>query len=216
MIKLVAFDLDGTIANTLPMCVQAFEKTISPYVGHTLSKDEIAQTFGLNESGMVKFFVKDEWEKALNEFFSMYEELHDLCDTPMEGIRDLIEQLRECGVILPLITGKGQECCDITLRKLQMNELFSDIYPGNEFRIAKKDAMFDLMSKYHVEADECIYIGDAVSDVTASKEAGWKCYSVAWCETADRDRLMEVNGDLVFDRVQDLAKELSAQIDCKN
>ena len=49
MIKLIAFDLDGTIGDTVPMCIRAFEKAVSPYAGHTLSEREITQTFGLND-----------------------------------------------------------------------------------------------------------------------------------------------------------------------
>ena len=49
MIKLIAFDLDGTIGETVPMCIRAFEKAVSPYAGRTLSEREITQTFGLNE-----------------------------------------------------------------------------------------------------------------------------------------------------------------------
>lgn len=54
MIKLIAFDLDGTIGDTVPMCIRAFEKAVSPYAGHMLSEREISQTFGLNEVGMIK------------------------------------------------------------------------------------------------------------------------------------------------------------------
>lgn len=36
MIKLVAFDLDGTIGDTIPMCLKALKKAVTPYV--TLSK----------------------------------------------------------------------------------------------------------------------------------------------------------------------------------
>ena len=54
MIKLIAFDLDGTIGDTVPMCIRAFEKAVSPYAGHILSEREISQTFGLNEGGMIK------------------------------------------------------------------------------------------------------------------------------------------------------------------
>ncbi len=30
MIKLIAFDLDGTIGDTVPMCIRAFEKQFLP------------------------------------------------------------------------------------------------------------------------------------------------------------------------------------------
>lgn len=31
MIKLVAFDLDGTIGDTIPMCLKALKKAVTPY-----------------------------------------------------------------------------------------------------------------------------------------------------------------------------------------
>lgn len=63
MIKLVAFDLDGTIADTIPMCIEAFKQAVSPYASKILSKDDIVKTFGLNEEGMIKEVVSEDWEK---------------------------------------------------------------------------------------------------------------------------------------------------------
>lgn len=74
MIKMVSFDFDGTIADTIPMCIEVFEKAISPYAGHKLTEHEILQTFGLNEIGMVKAVVKDNWKSALEDFYLYYEE----------------------------------------------------------------------------------------------------------------------------------------------
>ena len=44
MFKIVAFDMDGTIADTIPMCIQAFQNSISPYVDHELGEKEIMLT----------------------------------------------------------------------------------------------------------------------------------------------------------------------------
>ena len=59
MIKLAAFDLDGTIGDTIPMCIKAFRKAVSPYAGHSLTDKEIIETFGMNEVGMVKAIIYD-------------------------------------------------------------------------------------------------------------------------------------------------------------
>ena len=45
-IKLVAFDLDGTIGDTIPLCIRAFKKAVMPYIGYELSDDDVIQTFG--------------------------------------------------------------------------------------------------------------------------------------------------------------------------
>ena len=88
MIKLIAFDLDGTIGDTVPMCIRAFEKAVSPYAGHTLSEREITQTFGLNEVGMIKKVAGEKWREALHDFYPVYEEMHQSCPAPY-GMRDL-------------------------------------------------------------------------------------------------------------------------------
>ena len=58
MIKLVAFDLDGTIGDTIPMCLKALKKAVTPYVTlNDVSENDILETFGLNEKGMIKKIV---------------------------------------------------------------------------------------------------------------------------------------------------------------
>ena len=68
-IKLVAFDLDGTIADTLPLCIKACRMAVQPYLSDILSDDEIIRTFGLNEEGMIRKVVKDGcYEQACETF----------------------------------------------------------------------------------------------------------------------------------------------------
>jgi beta-phosphoglucomutase-like phosphatase (HAD superfamily) len=44
-IKAVIFDLDGTVADTLPLCIAAFKKSVEPLLGKTVSEEEIIATF---------------------------------------------------------------------------------------------------------------------------------------------------------------------------
>lgn len=211
MIRLVAFDLDGTIADTIPMCIEAFEKAVSPYAGHTLTKEEIIQTFGLNEIGMVKAVVKERWKDALRDFYIQYEKLHSQCNTPFEGTIDLIKHLKSKGIIVALITGKGEKSCKITLKKLNMKHMFSDIMTGSEFKNCKSESLLILMRKYNLSSEECLYIGDAVSDVIASKNVGITCLSAAWSEAADKEELYKINGKNVYESIQKLAGVLPLQ-----
>ena len=118
MIKLVAFDLDGTIGNTLPMCIQAFKKATQPYIGHELSDEEMVHTFGLNEKGMIGCVVDEPYrQQALNDFYVIYKELHqEMCPTPFEGIRELIALLKQKGYHRGL-SPEGINICDITFAK---------------------------------------------------------------------------------------------------
>ena len=57
-IRLVAFDLDGTIGDTIPLCIKAFKEAVAPYIGYELSDDDVIRTFGLNEQGMIASLVE--------------------------------------------------------------------------------------------------------------------------------------------------------------
>ncbi len=204
MIKMVAFDFDGTIADTIPMCIEAFKKAISPYARYELTRHEILQTFGLNETGMVRAVVKDNWEGALKDFYFYYEKMHDYCTEPFPQIYDLIEYLKEKNIMVALITGKGQKSCDISLEKLGLENCFSDILVGGETRNNKAESISKLLKKYSFKIDEFYYVGDALSDVTACREIGATCLSAAWSDSADIEGLKKVNPDFIFTNISDL------------
>ena len=182
MIKLVAFDLDGTIGNTLPMCIQAFKKAIQPYIGHELSDEEVIHTFGLNEEGMIGCVVDEPYrQQALHDFYVIYKALHqEMCPTPFEGIRELIALLKQKGVIVVLVTGKGMNSCGITLKQFNMEDSFAKVITGNAERNIKSEALKGLLYDYHLAANEIVYVGDALSDITECRKANVMCLSAAW------------------------------------
>lgn len=200
MIKLVAFDLDGTIADTIPMCMEAFRRAVSPYTHHELSDEEIVQTFGLNEEGMIKQVVGDDsWQKALDDFYLIYEEMHVMCPHPFGEVVELIEELKEKSIVVVLITGKGERSCDITLKQFGMETVFDRIETGTPYKNIKSEAMRRILSDYNLLPDEMIYIGDTVSDIIACKEAGIGCLSAAWTVSEEDVRqLKENNNNRVF------------------
>jgi phosphoglycolate phosphatase len=212
MIKMVAFDFDGTIAETIPMCIEAFKKSVSPYKGYDLTNDEIIQTFGLSEAGMVKAVVKDNWQAALQDFYYYYEKIHDSCKQPFPGICDLIKYLKEKDIVVPLITGKGQRSCDISLKKLGMGSLFSEIMVGDEIRHNKAESISKLLKKYSIKNDEFYYIGDALSDVTACKEVGVTCLSASWSDHADLEEMKKVNPIYIFNNISSLKIFLESKL----
>lgn len=213
MIRMVGFDLDGTIGETIPMCLRVFARAVSPHAGHLLSEEEIVQTFGLNEVGMVKAIVKEGWEQALEDFYALYEEMHGECSEPYEGVVELIDDLKRCGVQVALITGKGAVSCRITLERFGLQDAFCRIGTGAEDRLNKAELMAGLLEEYGLERDEFLYIGDALSDVAATKEAGVVCLSAAWSEAVDASRLREVNDPaLVFGSIEELRNHLAGRI----
>mgnify|MGYP006071096855 CR=1 FL=1 len=204
MFKIVAFDLDGTIADTVPMCIRAFRNGVAPYTDHELSDEEILGTFGLNEIGMVKAVVNKNWEAAVRNFYFQYKLLHNEVTEVFPGILKLLALLKSKGVILALITGKGEQSCTITLEKLGISTVFDEVLYGSETAPNKKENIEYLIKKYNISNEEFCYIGDTVQDIRACQKAAVSCLSAAWQKNANVLALEKENPYYVFRCVQDI------------
>lgn len=208
VIKLVAFDLDGTIGDTIPLCIRTFKMAVEPYTGHELSEEDIIQTFGLSEEGMIKQVIANEnWKAALNSFYAIYKENHTQCPRPFEGIMELIKELKNKSIPTILITGKGKVSCDITLQQFAMERCFDRVETGSSEKNRKSEAIRNILDSYNLHPYEMVYIGDAVSDITACNKLGVRCLSAAWAVAPVTARqLKKYNEGNVFESVELLRK----------
>ena len=210
MIKLVAFDLDGTIADTLQLCIRSLRQAISS-VSPQVTDEDVIKTFGLNEEGMIEKLVADkDRDKVLQAFYACYSNLHPtMCPRPFVGIRKHISELRENGIIVALVTGKGECSCNITLRQFDMLDSFDKVLTGSAERNIKADALAGLSKLYQIPPDEMVYVGDTISDVTESKKVNVQCLSAAWNDISIEPVLQEVDEGNIFRSIHSLAKYLS-------
>lgn len=212
MYRLVAFDFDGTLFESLTQCLDAFRKTVSPHVGHELTNAEIEATFGLSEDGMIMRLVGKNWEQAATDFYAEYARMHERITEVFAGVRELLDELRERGIILALVTGKGETACRISLERLRLEGVFEQVRCGEADGPSKHKHFGKLIEHYGIEKDEFVYIGDGLKDVEACRMAGVRCLSAAWQSDARKDALEAVNPGLVFERIEALRKYLLERI----
>ncbi len=214
MIKLVAFDLDGTIGDTIPMCMQAFKMSVEPYIDYRLSDEDILKTFGLDEEGMIRQIItNDNWKKALDDFYTIYQEMHVLYPRPFDGIVKLIKELKDRSIPVALITGKGKGSCRITLQWFAMEKYFDRIETGSPEKNRKSEAMNNLLTEYKLNPNEMVYVGDTVSDILFCQQTGVKCLSAAWAKSADLTVLEKYNEGNVFQSISSLKEYLFPLLD---
>ncbi len=207
-LKSVIFDFDGTIGDTLPLCLEALRAAIEPLAGRPYSDKEIFACFGPSDEGAVKRLLPERWEEALSSYLRCYEKLHDRYPAPFPGMRDLLLHLKERGLLLTIVTGKGPVSCDISLRRYGISELFDAIETGSPLGPNKPEGIRALLTRFHLTPPEVIYVGDATSDVTAAHETGIRIAAAAWASTADRKKLEAAGPDFLCPSVTNLAKLL--------
>jgi phosphoglycolate phosphatase-like HAD superfamily hydrolase len=204
MIKAVIFDLDGTLGNTLPLCIEAFRRSVEPLSGKKLSDEEIVATFGPSEEGTILALIPDQYEKGIASYLSYYQQLHDMCPEPFDGIPDLINELKDDGVRLAMVTGKGIHSTRITLDYFGLGSFFEIVETGHLAGPRKTEGIRSVLAHFsECNASDVWYVGDAPSDVLACREAGIPIAAAAWAETAHPEKLAETNPDALFYTVQD-------------
>jgi len=208
MYKVIAFDFDGTLFESLTQCLAAFRKTVSPYAGHLLTDEEIEETFGLNEDGMIQAIVGEGWEDAAKAFYAEYARMHESITEPFDGVRELMAELKGSGAVLAMVTGKGETACSISLQKLRMENVFETVLCGEADAPNKHKRLGELMTRYGVSQEEIVYVGDSVKDVEACRKAGVRCLSAAWQSNARREMLEAVNPGLVFGSIGEIHSHL--------
>jgi phosphoglycolate phosphatase/pyrophosphatase PpaX len=209
-VKAVIFDLDGTLANTLPLCIQAFRKSVEPLVNRAISDTEIIATFGPSEEGTIMALAPDHYEKGVAGYLQHYELLHNICPVPFEGIKELLNRLREKGVHLAMVTGKGRYSTEISLNYFELTHYFELIETGSPTGPRKAEGIKHILDNFpDIQKDEVIYVGDAPSDVTACRKVGIPIIAAAWAETAEPEVLKGLEPDHLFFTIQDFARWLN-------
>jgi phosphoglycolate phosphatase/pyrophosphatase PpaX len=204
----VIFDFDGTIADTLPLCVRAFHLAAEPLLGRKLTDEEIVATFGPSEEGNVKDLVPHAPEACLEAYLRHYAEIHDDYLEPFPGMRELLSELRQRSIKMGLVTGKGPRTLNITLGRMRLQGIFDPIETGWAHGIRKREAIEDVMARWETASDDMVYVGDAPSDVVASRQAGIPVVGVVFGGFSQPERLREAGPDRIFTSVPDLASYL--------
>ncbi|HEV2482176.1 MAG TPA: HAD family hydrolase [Puia sp.] len=198
MIKAVIFDLDGTIADTLPLCIAAFKKSIEPLLGKTVSEQEIIATFGPSEEGTIRRLIPMQEEAGVSAYLKHYEALHYTCPAPFPGIREVLGMLREKGVPLAMVTGKGIHSTRLSLAQFGLAAFFEVVETGSPEGPNKVNGIRTVLKRLGVTAAESLYVGDAVSDVRYCKEIGIPIAAAAWASTADEKALRALQPEQLF------------------
>ena len=194
-LKAVLFDLDGTLADTLPLCIEAFRRAVEPATGRSLTDAEIIATFGPSEEGTIRTLAPDRYEESLTAYLDHYERLHENYPAPFDGMVTLLQHLRCRGVRLGLVTGKGPQSTRISLRRFGLEATFEVVETGSPQGPRKAEALQHILSDWKLDARETVYIGDAPSDITAARSVGIPVIAAGWAATTDVSALRELQPD---------------------
>src|SRR4030088_1650149 len=101
----VIFDLDGTLAHSLPPSLRGFQHAASCVAGRSFTDDQVRAGFGPSEEGMFRRMVPDHWDDCLAVYLEFYDEHHDERVRLLPGVAELLRSLHDDGVQVGVVTG---------------------------------------------------------------------------------------------------------------
>nr|WP_303878007.1 phosphoglycolate phosphatase [Stutzerimonas kunmingensis] len=189
--RLVMFDLDGTLMDSVPDLAAAVDKMlmllgrepagiarVRDWVGNgsrVLVRRALAG--GLEHEG-----VADELaDEALALFMQAYAGGHGLTAV-YPGVRECLDWLREREVKLAIITNKPAQFIEPLLEEKGLAGYFDWLVGGDTLPQQKPDpaALFWVMDKAGVAPSESLFVGDSRNDVRAAKAATVRCVALTY------------------------------------
>lgn len=212
MFKGIIFDIDGTMTSTNQLIFDTFNFIADKYLNKTFTNDEIISLFGPTEDVILLEWCKDKYETAREDYYNYYRSNHEIAKL-YPGIKELLDFLKNKSILLSIFTGKGRQASLITLEELEIKDYFDMIVTGDDVANHKPSAegILKFVTHFGINKDEVLMIGDSVSDVKASREAGVKIASAMWDSYA-AEKVKGLDSDYYFNTVQELQAFLNKNI----
>lgn len=188
MIRLVIFDLDGTLLDTLEDIADACNHALNECGFPSRNLDEYRKFVGrgimnLFRSALPEGHKDDDTVLRVRDAFVPYYNIHkDDKTRPYPGTEELLDALTANGIMLAVASNKYQEATEELVRKHFCRYDFPCILGQREGKPIKPDAgiILEAMSCCGVKPEETVYCGDSDVDMQTGKNAGVKTIGVTW------------------------------------
>jgi len=211
MIEAIVFDLDGTLADTMPMIIECYKEVFKQYLGRAYSKAEIIAILsvaGRPERTIIRERVPEEKvEEAVDLFRRLYVQRLRAEASLYPGVMRLLSRLSSSGRQVALVTGKSRWSTEFTLEELGVRSYFRALITGEDVEEPKPSPQGVLRAVQALKSDasKTLYVGDAPIDIEAGRAAGVLTGAALW-GTVLREKLLKMKPDFAFETVRDLEK----------
>jgi len=177
---LLGFDLDGTLVDSAPDLTAAVNHCLASIGRPPLPVDRVSAMMGGGTRVMLQRALlatgdDAELETLLPRLLDFYAANIAVLTRPFPGVAAALDDLRDRGVTLAVVTNKIERLALSLLRELGLADRFACVIGGDTPGLAamKPDrAPLDLMMERCAVAGRAAFVGDTVYDVRAAQAAG--------------------------------------------
>lgn len=188
MKKIVIFDLDGTLLNTLDDLADSTNYALAKFGYPTRTIEEVRQFVGNGVAKLIERAIPDgkknpNFEKCLAIFKENYAQNMYNKTAPYVGILEMLSNLKSKGLKIAVVSNKF----DLAVKELckKYFDGYIDFAAGeNEAQEIKKkpapDTVFTVLKEFELNPEDAVYVGDSDVDIMTAKNSKMPCISVTW------------------------------------
>lgn len=187
--KLVVFDLDGTLIDTIEDLGQAVNYALSSRDLPVHEIDEYTAMVGGGVRNLVWKALPEqhkEDDQLLDELLAVFMEYYtaniDRCTRPYAGVGELLAELQAQGVGMAVASNKFQSGVQALLQSIFPDIRFRSIYGGRPGVPLKPDptVVNEIIADSGLDAGQVVMVGDSGTDTRTAAAAGIESIAVLW------------------------------------
>lgn len=188
MKKLVIFDLDGTLLDTIADLAGATNYALAQ-LGYPTHDTDAIRTFvgnGINKLLERALPANEQTEEnimRMRSYFVPYYDAHNAdLSSPYPGIEVLLQSLQEKGIEIAVASNKYQEATTKLVKHYFPTIRFAEVLGQRENIPVKPHPtiVFDILNKTGIDKKEVLYVGDSGVDMQTAQNAEVDAIGVTW------------------------------------
>lgn len=207
--RTVLFDLDGTLADTIPLIVASFQRTVAAKLGWEPSFAQCKEWIGRSLTGTFTTLAPGRADELIAHYLEWNLANHDAYVKQFEGVAALIGALRASSREFGIVTSKRHASALVSLECAGLTGQIPLLVTEEDTATHKPspEPLLHALNRVGADADTAVYIGDAVVDMRAAQAAGVRSIGVTW-GAVSADELRAVEPTAVVDSVGELQELL--------
>ncbi|MBQ3291678.1 MAG: HAD family hydrolase [Mogibacterium sp.] len=202
MKKYVIFDFDGTLINTNDVIVGSWQATYDHYLGRRVSRKEIELSFGETLVDTIRKMIPGADVDEVVDYYRTWQKNHQKeMVTIYEGIRELLDQLRNMGCVIGVGTSRTSASFWNYMRQFGMEDTVDEVvtmddvtrhkpHPDTVNVVLARMAGLPEGSEIPEEIrKEAIMLGDTRFDIGCATNAGVDSVLVTWGREIDYNEI---------------------------
>jgi len=206
-IKLLLFDLDGTLLDSRAFLVSESFLILEKYYPGHYTEEQIQADFGSGFKKLLPNIEDERHELSLKEFHKVKEEKYHLLKY-FPGVIDGLHKLREMGYRLGVVTNQNKQLAMKSIHENNLLDLFDVIIGDSDVEVIKPspEGVFQAIDKLNVNKENTVMVGDSSADILAGTQAGVKTVFLKWYE--DTHIPQHPNPDYIYENFDEFIKEI--------